>query len=72
MPYSQPFVIEAVGDQSSLLHAIDDDSLVSGYRTDSLNPLIDIGWSLDVEERIKAPAYDGLLDLQYARPLRQK
>ena len=72
VPYSQPFVIEAVGDQGDLLGAIDDDPLVSGYRTDSLNPQIEIGWSLDAEDRVKAPAYDGLLDLQYARPLRRK
>ncbi len=72
VPYSQPFVIEAVGDQASLLGAIDADQLVSGFRRDSLDSLIGIGWSLEAEERVKAPAYDGLLDLQYARPLRQR
>ncbi|HWJ07786.1 MAG TPA: DUF881 domain-containing protein [Nocardioides sp.] len=70
VPYSQPFVIEAVGDQSALLGAIDTDSLVSGYRTDAANTQIGIGWSLETEERVTAPAYDGVLDLQYARPLR--
>ncbi|HWJ10477.1 MAG TPA: DUF881 domain-containing protein, partial [Nocardioides sp.] len=70
VPYSQPFVIEAVGDQSALLGAIDSDSLVSGYRTDAANAQIGIGWSLEAEDRIIAPAYDGVLDLQYARPLR--
>lgn len=70
VPYSQPFVIEAVGDQAGLLEAIDSDGLVSGYRTDAANAQIGIGWSMEAEQRIKAPAYDGLLDLQYAKPLR--
>ncbi|TWG99029.1 uncharacterized protein YlxW (UPF0749 family) [Nocardioides sp. J9] len=70
VPYSQPFVIEAVGDQTALLDAIDGDDLVSGYRTDSANSQIGIGWSLETRDVVTAPAYDGVLDVQYARPLR--
>ncbi len=70
VPYPQPFVIEAVGDQSELYASVASDELVEGYRTDSENPRIGIGWSLDFTERIDAPAYDGLVDLQYAEPLR--
>lgn len=70
VPYSQPFVIEAVGLEDDLVGALDASTLVSGYRTDAADPLISIGWSLETDEQIEAPAYDGLLDLQYARPLR--
>ena len=70
VPYPQPYVIEAVGDQADLLEAIEQDPLVSGYRTDSDNELIGIGWSMETAEGLEAPAYDGLLDLQYAEPLR--
>jgi uncharacterized protein YlxW (UPF0749 family) len=70
VPYSQPFVIEAVGLEAELLGSLDTSSLVSGYRTDADDALIGIGWSLETDSSIKAPAYDGLLDLQYARPLR--
>jgi hypothetical protein len=28
-----------------------------------------VGWQVDAEEQIVAPAYDGLLDITYAKPL---
>ncbi|GEB15172.1 membrane protein [Pimelobacter simplex] len=70
VPYPQPYVIEAVGDPSALYGSVSSDPIVSGYRTDSENPQIGIGWSLDLKERVEAPAYDGVVDLQYAKPLR--
>ncbi|HWJ66257.1 MAG TPA: DUF881 domain-containing protein [Nocardioides sp.] len=70
VPYPQPYVIEAVGDPSVLQGAIDADALVGGYRRDAANPEISIGWALETADRLKAPAYDGLLDLTYATPLR--
>jgi uncharacterized protein YlxW (UPF0749 family) len=69
VPYSQPYVISAVGDQTSLMRAIDRDPYLQVYRADAADPQIDIGWSLTTEDRIVAPAYDGLLGLQYARVL---
>jgi len=69
-PFPQPYVIEAVGDPSELYAAVADDPIVSGYRDDADNPLIELGWSLEVEDRVEAPAYDGVVDLQYAEPLR--
>jgi uncharacterized protein YlxW (UPF0749 family) len=69
VPYPQPYVIEAVGDPGALSAAIDADPLVTGYRADAANPYIDIGWDLEIEDDVEAPAYDGLLDLRYAQPL---
>ncbi len=70
VPYPQPYVVEAVGDQDARVAAVESDPLVSGYRADALDPTIAIGWSMDLLDEVEAPAYDGVLDLQYARPLR--
>ena len=67
--YSQPYVISAVGNQSRLLSSINGDDYISRYRSDSEQEDIQVGWSLAFESRIEAPAYDGLLNLEYARPL---
>lgn len=69
VPYPQPYVIEAVGDQSALLAAIDDDSYVTAYREDAADPDVAVGWNLELDNLIVAPAYDGLRDLSYAVPL---
>jgi len=70
VPYPQPYVIEAVGDTSSIEDAIDRDDDISAYRSDAAIPSIAIGWSMETEDRIEAPSYDGLLDLSYAEPIR--
>lgn len=69
VPYPQPYVIQAVGDPTELTAALDVDPLVAGYRADAANPYIQIGWDLQTEDHIEAPAYDGLLDLRYAEPI---
>jgi uncharacterized protein YlxW (UPF0749 family) len=69
VPYSQPYEISAVGDPTALLDAIDSDEYLQLYRQQADQPDIDIGWELEVEETLVAPAYDGLLDRNYAEPL---
>jgi uncharacterized protein YlxW (UPF0749 family) len=69
LPYGQPYVISAVGDQATLLSAIDRDPFVSVYRADAANPDVNVGWSMSTSDRIVAPGYDGLLGLSYARVL---
>jgi len=69
VPYPQPYVIEAVGDVSKLTSEIYADDYLEVYRDQSDDPAIDVGWDLDLEDRVKAPAYDGLLDLTYATPI---
>jgi uncharacterized protein YlxW (UPF0749 family) len=69
VPYSQPYRISAIGDVSSLLSAISDDAYLQVYRADAADPDINVGWDEVVEDRIVAPAYDGLTDLQYAKAL---
>jgi uncharacterized protein YlxW (UPF0749 family) len=69
VPYPEPYVIEAVGDVGDLTTAITDDSYLQVYREQADDPAIDVGWDLDIEDEVTAPAYDGLLDLSYATPL---
>ncbi|MBO0847702.1 MAG: DUF881 domain-containing protein [Nocardioides sp.] len=69
VPYSQPYVISAVGDPAALESAIANDPYLKVYRQDAANPVINVGWSNVVDDRITAPAYDGLLGLRYARAL---
>jgi hypothetical protein len=59
-----------VGDVDALVSAVDGDSYVSLYRRQAADPDIAIGWSLEPSSHLTAPAYGGLLDLNYARPLR--
>lgn len=68
VPYPEPYVIRAVGDPAELEGALDGDSYVSIYREQAADPQIDIGWRLSVDADIKAPAYQGLIDMTYAQP----
>ena len=70
VPYPQPYVIEAVGNQAELLRAIAADDYLQIYREQAAIPDISVGWDLQPRSRVVAPAYDGLLDLSYAEPLR--
>lgn len=69
IPYAQPFVISAVGDPDRLQAALEGDADVQAYRDDADNPLLGIGFDLETEDEVEAPAFEGLLDLGYARPL---
>jgi uncharacterized protein YlxW (UPF0749 family) len=72
VPYPQPYVIQAVGDQTALSAAVDDDSYVARYRRDAANPEISVGWDLELENSLTAPAYGPLLSFSYATPLTDK
>jgi uncharacterized protein YlxW (UPF0749 family) len=69
VPYSQPYVISAVGDPTMLSDAIAQDPYLQVYREDAANPDIAVGWDEQVEDSITAPAYDGLVGMSYARAL---
>jgi uncharacterized protein YlxW (UPF0749 family) len=71
VPYSQPYRIQAVGDVGRLSAAIADDAYLQVYRADAADPDINVGWDEQIEDRITAPAYDGLTDLQYAQAMPQ-
>ena len=60
VPYSQPYVISAVGDPAALTAEIARDPYLQVYREDAADPEIAVGWDEQVEDKITAPAYDGL------------
>lgn len=72
VPFPPPYVIQAVGDQAALQAAVDADAYVAAYREDAEDPDISVGWDLELDNAITAPAYDGLTSLSYASPLRGK
>jgi uncharacterized protein YlxW (UPF0749 family) len=69
VPYPAPYVIQAVGDQGAMLAAIEADPSVQGFRRDAADPSISVGWDLQLEDLVTAPAFDGLIDLNYADPI---
>jgi uncharacterized protein YlxW (UPF0749 family) len=69
VPYSQPYVISGVGDPATISNAIARDPYLQVYREDAADPNIRVGWDLQEETHIVAPAYDGLLGLSYATVL---
>jgi uncharacterized protein YlxW (UPF0749 family) len=69
VPYPQPYTIQAVGDQGAMLAAIENDDYLQAYRAQAADPSISVGWDLQLESLVTAPAYDGLLDLNFAVPL---
>jgi uncharacterized protein YlxW (UPF0749 family) len=66
--YPQPYRISAIGVPDEIEARIDADRYVSGYRRDAADEDIQIGWDIEQDEDLEAPAFDGLLDLEYARP----
>ncbi len=69
VPYSQPYVIAAVGDVTALTDALAKDPYLQVYRQDAADPDINVGWDEQVQTRLTAPAYDGLVGLTYAKVL---
>ena len=69
VPYPQPYTIQAVGDPTALLRAVQDAEYRQAYQSQAADPSISVGWDLRVEDSVTAPAFDGLLDLNYASPL---
>ena len=69
LPYAQPYVIRAIGPVEQLTASIANNAYLDAYRRDAASPDISVGWDLQIDDDITAPAYDGLLSMTYARPL---
>ncbi|MGH3361042.1 MAG: DUF881 domain-containing protein [Nocardioides sp.] len=69
VPYAQPYVISAVGAPADILESIEINDYLELYRSQAAIPDISVGWDLEVEDRVIAPAYDGLTGLSYAEPI---
>ncbi|RLV57307.1 DUF881 domain-containing protein [Aeromicrobium phragmitis] len=67
VPYSPPYVIEAVGDPWELTGALDDSAEVATYR--DWADRYELGYERKVFREVNAPAYQGSLNLQHAEVL---
>ena len=66
--YSPPYVVSAIGDPDELQDSLESSPYVEDY-LDAVD-LWRLGWDVEVEESIEAPAYEGTTDMRYARPVR--
>lgn len=64
--YSPPFAITALGDQSALHAALADDPQVTIYR--GWADLVGLGYSVEDLGEVTLPAYEGAVDLSWAKP----
>lgn len=64
VPYSPPYVIEAVGDPQALLNAMEESPEAQTYRTWAER--YDLGHEITVVEEIDAPPYEGSLNFEHA------
>jgi uncharacterized protein YlxW (UPF0749 family) len=69
VPYPEPYDIQAVGDPDAIQAALDADPAVSAFREDATDPDIQVGWDLEVEDSIVAPAFEGVYDVKHAEPI---
>jgi uncharacterized protein YlxW (UPF0749 family) len=67
--YSPPYVISAIGDVTAMRASIQANPYIRGYLRDAA--IWQLGWDVQEEDRLQAPAYDGPVDLSYARPVRR-
>jgi len=69
VPYSPPYVIVGVGDVSAMARSVGDDPYLDIYQADAAASSGGVGWAVDELETATAPAYDGLVDVLWARPM---
>ena len=69
VPYSPPYVIVGIGDQTAITAALITDSILATYRDYTLIPGGSVTWAMGNVEDAEAPAYEGLLDLSWATPM---
>ncbi|MBD8079998.1 DUF881 domain-containing protein [Cellulosimicrobium arenosum] len=64
--YSPPYVVEALGDPSAMRAALDRSENIQIYQ--QYVDAVGLGWSVQDDDDIDMPRYEGALELTYARP----
>src|SRR4051794_39258787 len=67
--YSPPYVITAVGNPTSMKRSLLDSAYIQAYL--QAVDQYQLGWDLRTKPRVEAPAYDGSLEMRYAKPAAQ-
>ena len=65
VPYSPPYRIEAIGDADRMRDSLQDSPYIQGY-LQAVEAYM-LGWDVQDEEDIEAPAYEGSMEMRYAR-----
>lgn len=65
IPYSPPYVITAIGDVGAMMSAVNDSVYVDTYLEFVAES--QLGWDVLPHTLVRLPAYEGTLDLEYAR-----
>lgn len=66
IPYSPPYVVSAIGDEGSLRRSLDDSGYVQAYLQDV--GVYQLGWDVEEDDDLEVPAYEGPMEMRYARP----
>ena len=66
VPYSPPYIITAVGNPDAMLTSVNTNPYIEIYL--QYVERYQLGWEVDVHTEVALPAYEGPLDLGYARP----
>ena len=66
IPYSPPYVITAVGDPAAMLNSVNESPYIDIYL--DYVERYDLGWDVIPHSEVRLPAYEGSLELDYARP----
>lgn len=66
VPYSPPYVLSAIGDVDTLRAGLDASPYVQGYL--EAVATYQLGWRVEEEADLQAPAYDGPLEMRHATP----
>jgi uncharacterized protein YlxW (UPF0749 family) len=65
VPYAPPYEITAIGDLDALRSSLDSSENIDGYKT--YVDAYDLGYEVSTDEDVTMPAYDGSIDLRYAK-----
>ena len=69
VPYAPPYVIVGVGDADAMAASVAGDAALEIYRDYTELPGGGVGYAVEELPEATAPAYDGLLDLTWAKPI---
>jgi uncharacterized protein YlxW (UPF0749 family) len=63
--YSPPYVVSAIGDVDAMRRSVESSNYIRSYLRDV--DAWELGWEMVEEDELRAPAFDGSVDLQHAR-----
>ncbi len=68
VPYAPPYDLAAIGDPDRLREAVEESPYVQAYR--QRVEVWELGWEVERQDELLAPAFSGLIDLRHARVIK--